>query len=114
MISCCSKALEDGRYTCRHNSVLYTLFHHLSAAVNSDNKLYADLVGFQTPTVLFTQHRPETCVVASKGEIYSIELTVCYEHTNTTKARKYKEQRYFTKLTYAVGLGEDGARCIPS
>ena len=93
VISCCPKALENGRYTWRHNSVLYTLCHHLSVAVNSDDKLYADLVGFQTPTILFRQHRPDACIVTSKGEIYAIELTVCYEH-NTTKAREYKEQRY--------------------
>ena len=67
--------------------------YHLSVAVNSDDKLYADLVGFQTPTILFRQHRPNACIVTSKGEIYAIELTVCYEH-NTTKAREYKEQRY--------------------
>ena len=53
----------------------------------------ADLIGFQTPTVLFRQHRPNASIVTSKGEIYAIELTVCYEH-NTTKAREYKEQRY--------------------
>ena len=68
-------------------SVLYTLCHHLSVAVNSDDKLYADLVGFQTPMILFRQHGPDACIVTSKGEIYAIELTVCYEH-NTTKARE--------------------------
>ena len=73
--------------------MLYTLCHNLSAAVNNDDKLYADLVGFQTPTVLFTQHGPDACIVTSKGEIYVIELTVCYEN-NTTKAREYKELRY--------------------
>ena len=52
VISCCSKELEDGRYTWRHNSVLYALCHHLSVAVNSDDKSYADLIGFQTPTIL--------------------------------------------------------------
>ena len=45
------------------------------------------------PTILFRQHRPNARIVTSKGEIYAIELTVCYEH-NTTKAREYKEQRY--------------------
>ena len=89
VISCCPKALEDVRYNRRHNSVLYTLCHHLSVAVNSDNKLDADLVGFQTPSVLFRQHRPDACIVTSKGEIYAI----CYEH-NTKKAHEYKEQRY--------------------
>ena len=73
--------------------MLYNLCHHLSTAVNSDDKLYADLVGFQTPMVLFTQHGPDACIVTIKGEICAIELTVCYEH-NTTKAREYKEQRY--------------------
>ena len=93
VISCCFKALEEERYTWRHNSVLYTLCHHLSGVVNSDDKLYADHVRFQTPTVLFRQHRSDACIVISKGEIYAIELTVCCEH-NTTKAREYKEQRY--------------------
>ena len=67
--------------------MLYTLCHRLSIAVNSVDKLYADLVGFQMPTVLFGQHRPDACIVTSKGEIYAIEPTVCYEH-NTTKARE--------------------------
>ena len=71
---CENVALEDGRYTWRHNSVLYTLCHHLSIAVNSDDKLYAYLVGFQTPTVLFRQHRPDACIVTGKGEIHAIEL----------------------------------------
>ena len=65
----------------------------MSVAVNSDDKLYADLVEFQTPTVLFRQHRPDACIVTSKGEIYAFELTVCYEH-DTTKAHEYKRQRY--------------------
>ena len=73
--------------------MLYTLCHHLSTAVNSDDKLYADLVGFQTPTVLFRQHRPDAGIATSKSEIYAIELTVCFEH-NTTEAREYKERRY--------------------
>ena len=86
VISCPSKALEDGRYNWRHYSVLYTLCHQLPAAVNNDDKLYAaDLVGFKTPTVMFTQHRADACI--------AIQLTVCYEH-NTTKAREYKEERY--------------------
>ena len=45
------------------------------------------------PRFCFGRHRPDACIVTSKGEIYAIELTVCYEH-NTTKAREYKEQRY--------------------
>ena len=43
--------------------------------------------------VLFRQHRPDACIVTSKGEIYAIELTVCYKH-NITKACEYKEQGY--------------------
>ena len=94
VISCCPKALEDGRYTWRYNSVLYTLCPHLSVAVNcDDDELYADFIGFQTPTVLFGQRRPDACIVTSKGIIYAIELPVCYEN-NTTKAREYKAQRY--------------------
>ena len=73
--------------------MLYALCHDLSITVNSDDKSYADLIRFQTPTVLFRQHRPDACIVTSKGEIYAIELIVCYEH-NTIKAREYKEQRY--------------------
>ena len=38
-------------------------------------------------------HRPDACIITSKGEIYPIELTVCCEH-NTTKAREYQEQRH--------------------
>ena len=65
----------------------------MPTAVNGDDKLYADLLGFRTPTVLFRQHRPDTCIVTSKGEIYAIELIVFYEH-NTIKDCEYKEQRH--------------------
>ena len=47
--------------------MLFSLCHHLSTAVNSDDKLYADLVGFQTPMVLFRQHRPDACIVTNTG-----------------------------------------------
>ena len=78
---------------------------YLSVAVNSDDKLYADLIGFQTPKILFRQHRPNAFNVASKGEIYAIELTVCFEH-NATKAREYKEQRYRNLQSVSWSLAE--------
>ena len=48
VVSFCSSVLSNGRFTWRHNSVLYTICKHLSSLIKNGNKLYADLIGVES------------------------------------------------------------------
>ena len=93
VVSFCSSALNNGRSTWSHNSVLYTICQHLSSLMKNGNKLYADLIGFESTSSLFESSRPDACIVTANGEVLPPELTVCYE-LNFEKARNYKKKRY--------------------
>ena len=96
MLNNCSVALQSGRYTWRHNSIMYTICHFLKALENLGFELFADLDGFKNPAELFNSSRPDIAMKIG-NELYVIELTSCYE-TNFTKSRDYKIKRY-SKLT---------------
>ena len=94
VFSNCKVALEQQRYTWRHNSILMTIIHHLKVAVGADLRLFADCPnsGTTCTSTLFQTLRPYM-VVDFKGSIYVIELTVPYE-TNCEKAKRRKKERY--------------------
>ena len=79
VVSFCSSALNNGRFTCRHNSVLYTICQHLSSLMKNGNKLYADFIVFESTSSLFESSRPDACIVTANGEVLPLELTVCHE-----------------------------------
>ena len=79
IVSICSNALNDGRFTWRHNSVLYTICQHLSSLMKNENKLYADLIGLESTSSLFESCQPDACIVTANGEVLPLELTVCHE-----------------------------------
>ena len=92
MLSNCLAALRSGRYTWRHNSILYTMCHYLSEFENVGFKLYADLIDFKSPTELFSRLIPDIVLVRN-DKLVVIELT-CYFETNFAKSRRYKISRY--------------------
>ena len=93
IVSFCSSALNNGRFTWGHNSVLYTIRQHLSSLMKNGNKLNADLIGFDSTSSSFESSRPDECIITANGEVLPLELTVCHE-LNFEKARDYKEKRY--------------------
>ena len=86
----CSKAISDGRYKWRHDSILKTMCHYLSQLIGFD--LFVDINGFANPAELFYNLRPDI-VLLSPNEAITIELSCCFE-TNFAKSRAYKENRY--------------------
>ena len=94
VFSNCKVALEQQRYTWRHDSILMTIIHHLKVAVGADLRLFADCPNSYTTctSTLFRTLRPDI-VVDFKGSVYVVELTVPYE-TNCTKAKRRKKERY--------------------
>ena len=103
-----SVALDQGRYTWRHDSVLQVLVRNFKKDLLPCYKIYADLPGYQAsvsppstipPNITSTLSRPDL-VVVSTDFIALIELSVV---TNTEHhllaARNRKEDRYGSLLT---------------
>ena len=81
MLSNCSVAVEEGRYTWRHDSILYTMLRYLSQLSSYGFKIYGHLQDYRCPSELFRSFRPDV-VITKNDTIYVIELTCCFE-TNT-------------------------------
>ena len=117
----CPAALDQGRYTWRHDSVLQVLVHGLQQHLPGTFKLYADLPGYLAsssppstiPTNLSsTLSRPDL-VLVSNDSICLFELTV---PTNTQQhllaARARKEDRY-SSLQYDLQLSGLTVNLVP-
>ena len=84
----CSVSVTEGRYTWRHDSILYTLLQYLCQLKNYGFNIYCDLEGYCKTSELFSSFRPDT-VLVKDDTIYILELTCCFE-TNTEKSRNFK------------------------
>ena len=105
----CKRALEDGRYTWRHDSVLLKLVERLKGLLPSST-LYADLPNLRAeetppttipPQLVCTSSRPDIVIVQDQA-VKMIELTVCSNSLNSMKeARRRKEgkQNYQSLLS---------------
>ena len=105
----CPHALEDGRYTWRHDSVLMNLFksilHHLNPLTSPS--IYADLPGLRAwdnppmtipPSTLITTYRPDIVVTDNHHrQLAMLKLTVC---GNTPDALQAAHSRKSRKAEY--------------
>ena len=82
----CPEALNQGRFTWRHDSVLNGLISHVLSKIDDSTKIFADLPGKRAsdslpatiPTdISTTTSRPDQ-VLISKPEITLLELTVLF------------------------------------
>ena len=100
-LSNCSVALEQGRYTWRHDSVLSTIIHVLRSSLALDRVFFSDIDGHQAPHggtipphVLVTSLRPDIVVLSeSLREVIIFELT-CPWDSNIDRSHAYKEEKY--------------------
>ena len=104
----CHVALNQGRYTWRHDSVLSSLSHSLSRLLPSTYKLFADLDGLRAednppttipPTVLTTSLRPDLVILENQNSIRMLELTV---PTNTPEGLRNARDRKQNKTEYGI------------
>ena len=105
ILNMCPKALDQGRLTYRHNSVLRYMVNELKSKAASNGipvSVYADLPGFRInggtvpPNVMPTTEKPDIVMNFPGGDdrqVILIELTVPFE-PNILKARERKEGRY--------------------
>jgi hypothetical protein len=92
MLSACAVSAAEGRYTWRHDSILYTLLHYISQLRKYGFRNYADLNNFDNPYELFYSFRPDI-VLIKDDRIFILELTCCFE-TNSEKSRNLKINKY--------------------
>ena len=66
VVSACSVHLDEGRYTWRHNSILTILAHYLSS-VKKDYSIFADIEGFDNPSVITGMEDRPDIIVLNEG-----------------------------------------------
>ena len=101
VLSNCSVALDQGRFTWRHNSVLSSIIELIRPLLHDGFSLYSDLPGFQAPHggtipphVLTTALKPDLFLLnESLSTIIIFELT-CPWDSNITRSHDFKEQKY--------------------
>ena len=105
ILNSCVSALNQGRYTWRHDSVLSCIVSWLTPTLGEDKCMYADLPGHRAsdsppatiPTdILSTSCRPDLFLCVG-STIKILELTVCsntVEGFSNARSRKQCKQRY--------------------
>ena len=89
----CVTAVNDGRYTWRHDSILYTVMYYVKQLIEKGYEIYADLEGYTTTNVLFNGNVRPDIAVKKGNDLTTIELTCCFE-TNLVKSNKFKKEKY--------------------
>ena len=94
-------ALNQGRYTWRHNSILSNVISLIRPKLAEGAQLFSDLPGFLAPGggsvpphVIVTNLRPDIVIVnESLREIVIFELT-CPWDSNINRSHTFKEDKY--------------------
>ena len=95
VVAGCKTYFDEKRYNWRHDSVLLLIAKTLSSV--SNYSLYADLNGFDSPSIVTDNENRPDCILRLAGdqdsrELYIIELTVGFE-TNLQKNALRKEAK---------------------
>ena len=99
----CSTALNQGRYTWRHDSVLQAIARSVKAVLNSTQRLYANLPGLRAcsnppatiPINLSTSSDRPDLVIVSGSDLTILELTIPANNMENIKnARDRKMTKY--------------------
>jgi hypothetical protein len=100
ILNWCPKALNEGRFTWRHNSVLSHFATNLKRNINEGQELYSDLPQFWLngstipPDILVTSFRPDLVIInRNQKSIELLELTCSFE-TNIESAHLRKTRNY--------------------
>ena len=78
VLNWCKVALDQGRFTWKHNSVLNHMFHEMRITKLPETTIYADIEGFQInastipPDIISTSLRPDLVIINRKDK--KIEL----------------------------------------
>ena len=99
----CKPALDQGRYTYRHDSIVNYIAKSLD---KTKATFYADIEGFKTetngtipPSITITAERPDIVIIDNKNKNLKVfELTVPFE-TNINERHNQKQEKYQHLIT---------------
>ena len=101
VLSNCNVALEQGRYTWRHNSVLSSIIASIVGDLNDGFSLFSDLEGFHAPhggvippDVLVTNLKPDLFLVNESDRVVVLLELTCPFDTNIERSHNYKQEKY--------------------
>ena len=101
ILSNCSVAMEQGRLTWRHDSILHTIIELVNPCLSSGMRLYSDVPGFFAPgggsippNILATTLRPDIFVVNEDLRIAVVFELTCPWDANISRSHDYKENKY--------------------
>ena len=112
ILSNCSMALDQGRYTWRHDSVLRTLFDSVKGQLRDGFALFSDLIGHDAGggstfprDIISTTQRPDMVVLSrEQRKVFILELT-CPWDLNVDRSHQYKMDKYASLVN---DLSSDG------
>ena len=101
VLSNCTSALDQGRFTWRHNSVLKTIIGIVSQSLKEGCELFSDLDGFQAPhggtippDILVTVLRPDLVIVNRQLKRFMVFELTCPWDSNIENAHSFKDTKY--------------------
>ena len=101
ILSNCSTALTQGRFTWRHNSVLCSIINLIQPYLRDGMRLFSDMPGYQAPHggtvpphILVTSMKPDIFVFSElSSEVIVFELT-CPWDKNILRSHNFKTEKY--------------------
>ena len=118
LLSNCKVALDQGRFTFRHDQVLQYLLKTLAAPGLEGLIFHSDLEGWKVgggsipPEIIVTAQRPDLVILDKRRtptEIHLVELTVPFDtNEGIEKAKERKSERY---AALASDIREQGLKC---
>ena len=101
VLSNCATALDQGRYTWRHNSVLLSIINLVRDNLSDGFVLFSDLPGFQAahggtipPHILVTNLRPDLFIVNEILRVAVVFELTCPWDNNVARSHAMKEEKY--------------------
>ena len=110
VLSGCSIALDQGRFTWRHNSVLASIIAIIQPRLKAGFSLYSDLPGYQAPHggtipphIHVTAFRPDLFIFDELARVLIIFELTCPWDGNIETSHTFKEDKYSPLLADLSG-----------
>jgi hypothetical protein len=106
VLSSCSTALKQGRYTWRHDSVLQSIVDFVKPKLREGFTLFSDLNGQDAgnggtfpPDIIVTSQRPDLVLIDREKRLIIVFELTCPWDANINKDHTYKQNKYASLIS---------------